>query len=110
MPFDMSPEVTIPADDVEPSLEGLLRWLETHDPETKYDYCESDTCLITRYMASLGLRQSSYESSWNYGGKSYEDSVFRPIARGNPLVPDHERWTYGAAADRCRALLAGRPT
>ena len=37
------------------SLEGFIAWLETKDPEERYDWLSFNTCACGQYLRSLGL-------------------------------------------------------
>ena len=88
------------------SLEGLISWLETQDPATRYSYGDNEGCLLARYFRASGYR-------WAYcGPDSFSYSLFflPPIFRKKiPLEMDdvalHVPSTYGAALERARAAL-----
>ena len=96
MPFDGKPSDYAKPDVF--SVEGLLAWLDTQDPATKYDYddCEGG-CLIGTYLKSAGVHWSARA----YAQFANMEARWR-IAGVHP-------WTYGAAAQRCRDYLARQP-
>lgn len=38
------------------SVHGLIAWLETQNPETEYNYMDSNDCLLCRYFRACGVR------------------------------------------------------
>lgn len=50
--WDKKPEVF--------SLKGLIAWLETQDPSTRYNFLDVRDCLITRYLESNGYEYTDY--------------------------------------------------
>lgn len=109
MPLDGNPaDYTV---ETEPSLEGLLRWLEGQDPQTEYDFCDIHDCLLCRYVRACG------HTVHNLGPYTWTDDDGRdhrlPYGLNavsnawSPRFTIHDR-TYGAAAARCRSLLAER--
>lgn len=79
---------------VEPSLQGMIEWLETQDPLTTYKYWDHcGRCLVGLYYKSIGL-------GW------YEDSVpfheqFVPLNEiAHAFTSDD--MTFGAALERAR--------
>ena len=78
------------------SLEGLIAWLETQDPERRYDFwnCHGG-CLLSTYLASVKI--------W-FSTQRYNSAIMRihgvadDVARRCP-------WTYGAALERARKML-----
>ena len=96
MPFDAGHDPQRP----DPfSLEGLIAWLETQPPETKYDWMSwslrfpDGGCLLLRYGAAVGDAHDMH--NWFYKNQLMH------VASALP-------WTYGAALDRARAALAGQ--
>jgi len=89
-----------PADHVKPdvfNLEGLAAWLETQDGATEYDFNNCDgLCLLDQYLTSCGHEGSYAKLSRTKTGPF---SNIGNLACANP-------WTYAAALDRCRTLLA----
>jgi len=77
------------------SLESLIAWLEKQPAQTTYDYQVPDRCLIAQWS---GQCLSSFEVDALFGGKGLW------IAQGRS-GPQYERWTFGAALERARAVL-----
>ena len=79
------------------SLDGLIEWLEGQEPETVYDYLDTDRdgpgCLLMRWHRACG-RHPHAESFPLYEG-IFND--LHAVAMGKPH-------TYGAALSRARAL------
>jgi hypothetical protein len=81
----------------EPSVAGFIRWLETKDPQQKYDWRLYQTCAVGEYAAALGLSVSECICH----PKTYFLSA--NIARGRgPKFP--QDWTYGACLQRAREI------
>lgn len=79
-----------------PSLRGLIAWLETQDPDTRYDYTLSSECLMARYLIAIG------ESNYNLTA----DDAKRVFAHSGYVIQGHgHAWTYGAALERARSCL-----
>lgn len=87
------------------SLEGLIAWLETQPPETKYDYCDSGACLLHQYFTANGVPVFCVSATNWYtdGADHYRLHIlpkkFNDVSVGRPR-------TFGAALSRARALLA----
>jgi hypothetical protein len=83
-----------------PSLRGLVAWLETKDPATRYVWERYDHCLIGRYLhETTGEREpwSRIEYADVVGG----DGPYGRVA----YVEPH---TYGAALARAKQELTTR--
>lgn len=39
---------------VEPSLKGIIAWLETKDPNEEFTYESSTTCAMAQYLQAIG--------------------------------------------------------
>jgi hypothetical protein len=72
-----------------PSLRGLIAWLETQDPDIRYDYTKSSECLLARYLIAIGER--SYNLTANDA---------KTVFTGAGHVIQSHNWTYGAALAR----------
>lgn len=91
----------------EPSLEGIIAWLETQPPETPYEFmnCKGQ-CLIGQYMTSIGI-------VWNHNseGSTYIKTLCS-FDNGNiysgQSIASHHPHTFGAALERARAKLQNR--
>jgi hypothetical protein len=81
----------------EPSLRGLIAWLEAQPPAAEYNWMNcSGGCLIGKYLAAIGFE-------W-YGGGSVK---YLELGVGSPLisVARQQPYTFGAALNRARAAL-----
>jgi len=76
------------------SVEGLINWLETQPPKTKYTFVNGKDCLITRYIRAVTGREepSTLAEVHKWG--------FEKIANAP------HRQTYGAALYRAKKQLA----
>lgn len=100
MAYDGSSELYVKTDVF--SVAGLAAWLETQDGATEYEYLSNENCLVCRYLlarnvpavrvSSLGWRDANHV-------RHSLPFAFDDVAVDGP-------WTYAAALDRCRALLA----
>lgn len=84
-------EVTIPSKP-QPSLSGLISWLETQRPNQTYSYmnCQGG-CLVGLYYQAIGY-------DW------YDDCMpCHPTFSGLNAVAATRPHTFGAALDRARA-------
>ena len=87
------------------TLESLIAWLETKDPEIRYDYEAPDECAICLYLRDVA----------NFKEPRVCPTTYRDGARAerNRLPPGwnsiviYEPWTLGAALTRARAYQAG---
>jgi hypothetical protein len=55
MPFDATP-IETPIDTF--TLDGLIAWLATQDPNTRYEFNDGNDCLITRFVLANGGRRA----------------------------------------------------
>ena len=78
-----------------PSLDDFIAWLESKDPEARYNfYCMKGECLVGQYMADIGI-------PWTY--RVYSETTAK-IYEGTPGgVASRAPWTFGAALLRARA-------
>lgn len=83
----------------EPSLEGLLAFCESRPAEDVYCWIDYARCLAHQYNASIGRRYSYVDVHHRRAAEI--DYQIEAIAQAEPR-------TFGAAAARCRSLLAGR--
>ena len=72
------------------TLESLIAWLETRNPDERYDWTDGATCMCAQYFNVGALWDS------------------QPGVRPDGLAVVHP-WTFGAALERARAELAKRP-
>lgn len=88
----------------EPSLEGLIAWLETKPPETTYNFmtCRG-TCLYGQYMTAIGI-------DWNSTDSKHKPTpyIYTVKGIGTQHIASHEPNTFGAALERARAELQNR--
>lgn len=79
---------------VEPTLAGMVAWLETKGPDETYNWADCrGRCLVYQYAASIGTSISRMSI------KQY-NALDNGIAMNRP-------WTFGAALARAKAKLAG---
>jgi hypothetical protein len=73
------------------TVENLVAWLETQDPETRYDYTNAQECVVGRFLARMGAARSML-------------LVGEIPPNINKAVNWHNRdeWTYGKALERLR--------
>lgn len=89
------------------SLESLVAWLETKDPDETYYYAATGHCLIAQYFTASGIK---FYAIWCNGWDSKRDDAMIPQ---HPL-PDHFNAvaaggvgrTFGAALKRARSYLS----
>ncbi len=74
----------------EPSLAGLVTWLETQDPGRSYDWWDAGDCLGCRYIG-VGRYTEIHDALDRVGAIS---------------VLEEMPWTYSAALTRARTALA----
>jgi len=102
MPFDSKDFVETKPDVF--SLEGLIAWLETQDPATRYDYGDVVLCALGQYTLAQG-------GSIIGGVRGYvigEQSIPCTFSDGLPdrlwKTVSENPHTYGAALERARML------
>lgn len=94
MLYDPKWEVKTKADPF--SLEGLIAWLETKNPDEQYDYWDrSGGCLLGQYVKSLGLKWE-YHSDLSRG----LHDKFANVVLYRIVAP----WTFGGALKHARAV------
>lgn len=90
----------------EPSLIGLIAWLETQDPATEYQWSGLCTpCLIEQYVASIGLSKHDLYCVVDDRGHNLYDRL--SLRNGGIAVETPH--TFGAALERARAARS-RPS
>ena len=104
MPFDGNPIDYETKPDVF-SLEGLIAWLETQEPETQYDYCDPRGCLLCSYFRARGIDVNTLTilGIRTFGGDTLRYPEILADAAGNGVSIDQH--TYGHALARAKALL-----
>lgn len=75
--------------------EGLIAWLETFHPDTKYDFCKKSTCLIARYLQARG--EARYELYSTEISDRFGDEVLRVLSLD---------CTFGGVLEGLRAIDA----
>lgn len=80
-----------------PSLNGFILFLETKDPQEKYDWRVYQRCAVGAYAATLGI------SAMGCIGDPVLKSLSSHIAkgRGGKFPQD---WTFGGCLDRARTF------
>ncbi len=78
----------------QPSLVGLIAWLETQPGETEYWFINPDDCLVARYLKAIGQphRMATADIETVFGERGYLAASRRP-------------YTYKAALRRARGGL-----
>lgn len=101
----------------QPSLKGLIAWLETKDPNIEYDYCNGSDCLVARYLRDLGYPVvGCHDKAWHDSDEHYhfypkelnDVSLNARITREAPgtlFYRDSFR-TYGTALKKARELAS----
>jgi hypothetical protein len=86
----------------EPTLPGFIAWLESKDPNEKYNWPNSEKCACGQYARSLGVEDWRSDDKW---------SKFNMLARGKPVFCDSEReeWTFGKCLDRAKKAGSKEP-
>lgn len=49
----------------EPSLKGVIAWLETKDPNESYCFIDPQNCAIAQYLRVIGYRQHNSLLTWH---------------------------------------------
>jgi len=81
------------------SLAGLVAWLETQDPEERYNFMNFEgMCLIGQYMAAHG-------EEWNC--RNYVRFTDTPVGESHRFgsIAVQYPHTFGGALERAKALL-----
>jgi hypothetical protein len=90
-------------------LAGLIAWLETQDPNTRYNYADCGDCLLARYFTAMGYRGVHCGSSQF----TYQPYRFLPFYHSTALIPAKmnevavrtRNRTYGVVLKRARSSL-----
>lgn len=107
--WDQKPEV---------SLADFIGWLETKDPDRKYDFtCNKGECLVGQYMAARGIEWNLQERGNNYAltvNKLFGDHIgsvgfYCPVGEGERDVLATGVKTFGAALKRAKAFAHNHP-
>ncbi len=83
------------------SLEGLIAWLRSKDPNESYRFSDCDNCLFAQYMRAYGLYANDGGSSLEIWGELHRRFTLSATGRhaANPAQ------TFGAALERALATL-----
>src|SRR6266550_4661995 len=83
-------------------LSTLLVWLETREPDEKYNYTNPADCLLCRYFADHGWKQPLVDYSGVYEGEFDKVGQPYPVAFWKIAGPGANIWTMGAALKRAQ--------
>jgi hypothetical protein len=82
---------------------SLIEFLGRKDPAKRYDYMDGSCCLIAQYLQFRGVKDAAVDSKVAVMPGRSSVSVlpdgWNEIARKGP-------WTYGAALQRAKEVLA----
>lgn len=95
MPFDSPP---LRAEDV--TLPDLIAWLETKDPNERYDYTDANNCLWAQYLKAQGAAVFCISSS-EMPGDGPNPWGWRVANNGF-----YETLTFGCALATAKKILA----
>jgi len=73
------------------TVKNLIAWLETQDPDTKYDYCNPSTCLVAKFLYCMGASRIILI------GSEIPCDIHSAVH-----AVDAKDWTYGKALKRLR--------
>jgi hypothetical protein len=87
------------------SLADFIAWLETKNPNGKYDYlnCEGN-CLMSQYMAARGVGIQGNYRIGDYVSACYQVLGWHSYESRTQSVLSMSPNTYGAALQRAREL------
>ena len=88
------------------SLDGLIQWLETKDPDEKYCYIVSEGCLLAQYFRAKGWAKARVSPSHLYSAPVRWlpfIRLSRPLPSGFNDIAVQGLFTFGAALDRACA-------
>ncbi len=84
------------------SLAGLISWLEKQPAGSGYNWEDSSSCLMCRYLQSTtGIANPARDLPNGFGGETIKDwglGGYWDICETKP-------WTFGAALERARAKV-----
>jgi hypothetical protein len=86
------------------SLEGLITWLETQNPATRYSFVSNTGCLLARYFRAKGYWGANVGA-----GRFFHHRYLFPVTRLYPAEMDrvaHSR-NYGDALKLARTIASG---
>lgn len=82
------------------SLESLIAWLEKQPADTEYDWYNVHGCLMCAYFKAHGYERPSANPGLNSDTiRNWGEFGYYNIGMAAP-------WTFGAALDRARKVLA----
>lgn len=97
-----------------PSLEGLIQFCEK-TPHARYSYMAVDGgCLLGQYTRYLNMKRPLWQRIIGWRRVTWQHLNWPNLCGSHPdawmfyKVAVQQPWTFGAAADRCRRLLAER--
>ncbi len=103
MPFDGNPAKFAKPDVF--SLPALIAWLEKQSRDEEYSYADADSCLLGRYVKCSGGTLDWIRAEYVIGDRRLGVYTHQ-IGELHRVIQGHGRYTFGAALDRARQLLA----
>jgi hypothetical protein len=92
-----------------PSLAGFIAWLETKDPNERYNWDQPAICACGQYAASIGKKGwPVFEEPWrtlNHLACNAIMSRPEPSQVRRYAMLDQSGWTFGALLQRARVAL-----
>lgn len=87
----------------EPSLAGLIAWLETKNPNETYVWHDSNNCLIAQYGKSIGWSPMRMSTEAVEG--DITSAPYHQISTANGQLALEQPYTFGAALARAKKAL-----
>src|SRR5580704_15263874 len=87
---------------IEPSMDGLIIWLEHQPPTGTYDYNNCNgKCLLGLYLNAIGLLWDEHQNGpgWDIWSRELWKGPLGDVSAGRPR-------TFGAALERARKLAS----
>ena len=83
---------------------SLIDWLSSCEPAGEYDYYDGHCCMVAKYLQARGFPLASVDTAFAFlpsslGAPRALPADWDDIARARP-------WTFGAALERARKVLA----
>jgi hypothetical protein len=100
--FDVAEFPVVVPQETEPSLEGLLRFCERWPSWQRYDYTRRTSCLLAQYRDRPVLRRELIHILPTLFREARPTDSDRLLME---YVAMQKPWTFGAAAERCRAYI-----
>jgi hypothetical protein len=98
------------------SLHSLASWLRSKDPNEQYMFADNSGCLISQYLSEAHGRPVSCNPRLYRFRDEFREGTPLPPGFNHVALPstkdhiDHQGVsTFGAALERCEALIAGGP-